>query len=175
MGAIYSLIPSGYVAPTNTTTLDKLVAMPLDEQANYASQSLIMHAGESEIAKKLLDAPMPESMTVEYVASLAAVIKAGGEHTEALRVKYDSAIKLLEPSNDEKKDSAEMGSPVTVTAEPPVTVTSEPSLQVEQKEATTVRIIEKYVPVEYCPKCNTIYGHYGEDESESDSTTDSVD
>jgi rubrerythrin len=158
MGAVYSLFPSGYVQPTKTTTVLEIVDMPIEEQASFASKSVIMRADDAEFAKKLLGLPAPEPVTAEYLATLAAVIKTGGEFAAVLREKYAAAAgKQLA---DEPKDTVvEQTAPVENA---PV-----------EKITPAEQIIERFVTVHYCPSCGTIFRGSEEDESssEEDSST----
>lgn len=178
MGAVYSLFPSGYVEPAKTTTVDQIVNMSMDEQASFASQSVIMRADDSEFIKKLLEMPAPEPVTAEYLATLAAVVKAGGEHVDALREKYSAAAG--KPLADEQKDSvansdAQNSDAQNSNANSSAPIDTTPVQETPKRVDVVVieKIVERYVNVHYCPNCGKVYRGSEDDEddsSESDST-----
>lgn len=164
MGSVYSLFPSGYVEPTKTTTVTEIVNMPLEEQASFASKSVIIRVDDAEFAKKLLEMAPPEPITAEYLATLAAMIKADGEHAEALLEKYTAAagkspeVSVAQPTSEQKDTAPEQhAAPEEIKYE---------ALAAEEK------VIEKYVIVHYCPSCGKIYRGSEEDESESSDSSD---
>lgn len=175
MGAVYSLFPSGYVAPTKTTTVDEIVNLPIAEQAAFASQSVIMRADDCEFAKQLLEMAAPEPVTSEYLATLAAVIKTNNEHAAALREKYRAvAGKPLADEvapADEQKDQVSAVSAADptaeLTAEPALAHTADPAPIFSQAEE---KIIERFVSVHYCPSCGKVFR--GSEEDDDDESSD---
>lgn len=191
MGSVYSLFPSGYVQPTKTTTIDQIVDMSLDEQASFASKSVITRADDSEFVKKLLEMSPPEPITAEYLATLAAVIKTGGQdHMDALREKYFAAGgKHL--ALEQKDASAASSREDASAAQHDVGLVSEQKdISVPQKDTGAAssqkdtgaaetptrinivaveKIVERYVNVHYCPNCGKVYRGTEEDDEESSS------
>lgn len=185
MGGVYSLFPSGYVQPTKTTTIDQIVDMSLDEQASFASKSVITRADDSEFVKKLLEMSPPEPITAEYLATLAAVIKTGGQdHMDALREKYFAAGgKHL--ALEQKDASAASSREDASAAQHDVGLVSEQKdINAPQKDTgaaetptrinivTVEKIVERYVNVHYCPSCGKVYR--GSEDDDDDSSSEST-
>jgi len=172
MGSVYSLFPSGYVEPTKTTTVSELINMALEEQVSFASKSVIMRVDDNEFAKQLLEMTPPEPITAQYLATLAALIKGGGEHADALREKYTAAAGKAPPDAQPQKESEADNTHLSKQPQSDQKDSEADNMQQKDSEADNMQqkdstVVEKYVLVHYCPSCGKIYRGSEEDESES--------